>query len=79
MDLANDLRKFDYNNETNLGFVRGPHSEASISTGHRSIKGAKPPNDILDTNNYSVLNQQRVPQNVMEKIEKSLVKVRRHL
>jgi hypothetical protein len=77
--LANDLRKFDYHTETNQGFIRGAHSEASLSSGRRSIKGARAPVDILDVNNYSVLNQQKVPQNTMEKIEKSLVKVRRHL
>lgn len=54
VELANDLRKFDYNEETNRGYVRGPNSEASISTGHRSIKGARPPLDVLDPDNYNV-------------------------
>jgi hypothetical protein len=79
IELANDLRKFDYTNETNHGFIRGPHSEASLTSGRRSIKGACVPRDILDHNNYCIQNQQKVPQNTMEKIEKSLVKVRRHL
>lgn len=26
IDLANDLRGFDYSKETNQGYIRGPHS-----------------------------------------------------
>ena len=78
-DMADDLRRFDYDQETNKGFVRATRSQASVSSGQRSIKGIIEPRDVFHHEDYEVLNQQKVPQNVMEKIEKANLKVRRHL
>ena len=78
-DMADDLKRFDYDRETNNGFVRATRSQASVSSGRRSIKGMCAPRDIFHGEDYMILNQQKVPQNVMEQIEKKLVKVKRHL
>ena len=77
--MADDLRRFDYDRETNQGYVRCPRSQASVSSGMRFIKGVAYPNDVFQHEDYQVLNQQKVPQNIMEKIEKANLKVRRHL
>ena len=77
--MADDLRRFDYDRETNKGFVRCTRSQASVSSGQRSVKGIVVPRDIFHHEDYEILNQQKVPQNIMEKIEKANLKVRRHL
>jgi len=78
-EMAADIRSFDYNKETNMGVVRGTRSSASVSSGQRSIKGLSMPRDLFHHEDYQVLNQQKVPQNIMEKIEKANLKVRRAL
>lgn len=50
--------------------MRGTKSAASVTSGKRSIQGVAPARDIFFHEDYVVLNQQKVPQNVMERMEK---------
>jgi Ca2+-binding EF-hand superfamily protein len=54
--MADDLRRFDYDRETNNGFVRCTRSQASVSSGMRSIKGMALPHDVFQHEDYQVLN-----------------------
>lgn len=55
-EMADDLRRFDYDRETNKGFVRCSRSQASVSSGMRSIKGMAMPRDVFQHEDYQVLN-----------------------
>ena len=61
VDMSDDLKRFDYDLETNQGFVRGTRSSASVSSGQRSIRGLAQPRSVFHAEDYQVLNQQKVP------------------
>ena len=73
--MANDLRSFNYDMETNEGIL--PKKPNSISSGRASFKGSNP-TSIL-SNEFVVLDSQNVPQNKLEIIERQMIKINRFL
>lgn len=74
--MANDLRSYNYDRETNEGIL--PKSRASITSGAYSVPGNRSPKNVF-TDGYTILDGQKVPQNVIENVEKRLVKMNRTL
>lgn len=74
--MANDLKAFNFDMETNEGII--PKSSASMTSGRLSIKGNEPQKNVF-TDEYTILDSQKAPANQMEQIERRLIKVNRHL
>jgi Ca2+-binding EF-hand superfamily protein len=75
-EMAADLRGFNYDLETNEGVM--PKSANSISSGRRSYFGALVQRNVFN-DDLLVLDSQKVPANKLDAIERSLVRVNRHL
>lgn len=75
-EMAADLRAFNYDRETNEGVL--PKSANSISSGRRSYFGSLAQRNLL-SDEYTVLDSQKVPANKLETIERQLLKVNRFL
>lgn len=75
--MVKNLAQFDYvqslRDEDNI-----PKSNYSVRTGLTDAVDYHPPNSIFD-DDYVVLDQKKVPQNMIESIEKKMIKINRKL
>ena len=76
VDMAADLRSFNYDLETNEGIL--PKTPNSISSGRHSYFGAAVQRNVFN-DDYVVLDSQSVPANKLEAIERHMHRVNRHL
>ena len=75
--MVQNLAEFDYvqslRDEDNA-----PRSNYSVRTGFTDAVDYQPPNTIFD-DDYIVLDQKKVPQNMIESIEQKMIKINRKL
>lgn len=76
VEMAMDLRGFNYDLETNEGVL--PKKPNSISSGRASFAGKASRYNVLE-DDFIVLDSQHVPQNKLETIERQMIKVNRYI
>jgi hypothetical protein len=76
--MVDDLMNFDYIKEQYDDRGSQPNSSASMRSGMTDAQNYKEPKSIFD-DDYIVLDQKKVPQNMIEQIENRMIKVNRRL